>query len=105
MKRVVLFFIVVMVIFFTNDALLYAQGSAALRNGLEAGYNELRGTLDIIRKFMYAIAGIIGMIGAIKVYGKWSEGAPDTAKTAGLWFGGVAFFIIAGIIIDRMFLN
>lgn len=31
-------------------------------------------------KLIYAIGAVVGLIGAVKVYGKFSSGDPDTAK-------------------------
>ncbi len=85
--------------------LMYAvPQSGSLQRGLDAGYNEIKGAMTVIKNIVYAIAGVIGLIGAVKVYGKWSEGAPDTTKTAGLWFGGAAFLVVAAIVIDNLFL-
>lgn len=82
-----------------------APGSGALKDGLNAGYSELNGAMDIIKKIIYLIAAVMGLIGAVKVYLKFSEGAPDTTKTAAGWFGGAAFLVVAGIIIDNLFLK
>lgn len=82
-----------------------AGGSGKLSSGLQAGYDEIHGAWSVISKLMYVVAGVVAFIGAIKVYGKWTEGAPDTSKTAGLWFGGAAFFIVANIIIENVFVN
>ena len=31
-------------------------------------------------KLIYAIGAVVGLIGGIKVYSKWSSGDPDTSK-------------------------
>ena len=38
-------------------------------------------------KLIYAIGAVVGLIGAVKVYGKFSSGDPDTAKTCASWMG------------------
>ena len=38
-------------------------------------------------KLIYAAGALCGLIGAIRVYSKFSSGDPDTGKTAGSWFG------------------
>lgn len=86
--------------------LIYAApGKGALKSGLQSGYDEISGAMTVIKNIVYAVAAVIGLIGAVKVYGKWSEGAPDTSKTAGLWFGGAAFLVVAAIVIDSLFLG
>jgi len=49
-------------------------------------------------KLVYAIGAVVGLIGGIKVYSKWSSGDPDTSKTAASWFGACIFLIVAATI-------
>ena len=70
----------------------FAQG-----NGL-AGINEATSMVtsyfDPGTKLVYAIGAVVGLIGGIKVYGKFSSGDPDTSKTAASWFGACIFLIV-----------
>ena len=63
----------------------FAQG-----NGI-AGINEATSMVssyfDPGTKLIYAIGAVVGLIGGVKVYGKFSSGDPDTSKTAASWFG------------------
>ena len=45
-----------------------------------------------------------GLIGGVKVYGKFSSGDPDTSKTAASWFGACIFLIVAATILRSFFL-
>lgn len=45
-----------------------------------------------------------GLIGAIRVYSKFSSGDPDTGKTAGSWFGACVFLIVAATVLRSFFL-
>ena len=62
----------------------YAQG-----NGI-AGINEatkmVTSYFDPGTKLIYAVGAVVGLIGGIKVYNKFSSGDPDTSKTAASWF-------------------
>ena len=55
-------------------------------------------------KLIYAIGAVVGLIGGVKVYGKFSSGAPDTSKTAASWFGACIFLIVAATILRSFFL-
>ncbi len=55
-------------------------------------------------KLIYAIGAVVGLIGGVKVYGKFSSGDPDTSKTAASWFGACIFLIIAATILRSFFL-
>lgn len=55
-------------------------------------------------KLIYAIGAVVGLIGGIKVYGKFSAGDPDTSKTAASWFGACIFLIVSATILRSFFL-
>ena len=80
----------------------FAQG-----NGL-AGINEATSMVtayfDPGTKLIYAIGAVVGLIGGVKVYGKFSSGDPDTSKTAASWFGACIFLIVAATILRSFFL-
>ena len=76
-----------------------AAVSAAMAQGNgQAGITEatqlVTGYFDPGTKLIYAIGAVIGLVGGIKVYQKFSSGDPDTSKTASSWFG--ARFFISG---------
>ena len=80
----------------------YAQG-----NGM-AGINEatkmVTSYFDPGTKLIYAVGAVVGLIGGIKVYNKFSSGDPDTSKTAASWFGACIFLIVAATILRSFFL-
>ncbi|MEI7502805.1 MAG: DUF4134 domain-containing protein [Paludibacter sp.] len=55
-------------------------------------------------KLVYAIGAVIGLIGGMKVYSKFSSGDPDTSKTAASWFGACIFLIVAATVLRSFFL-
>ena len=80
----------------------YAQG-----NGI-AGINEatkmVTSYFDPGTKLIYAVGAVVGLIGGIKVYNKFSSDDPDTSKTAASWFGACIFLIVAATILRSFFL-
>ena len=92
-----------------SAALLIAASSTAFEqgNGL-AGINEATSMVtsyfDPGTKLIYAIGAVVGLIGGVKVYGKFSSGDPDTSKTAASWFGACIFLIVAATIMRSFFL-
>lgn len=92
-----------------SAALLIAAVSSAFAqdNGL-AGINEATSMVtsyfDPGTKLIYAIGAVVGLIGGVKVYGKFSSGDPDTSKTAASWFGACIFLIVAATILRSFFL-
>ena len=52
---------------------------------------------------MYAIGAIVGLIGAVRVYQKWSHGDHDTSKVAASWFGSCIFLVVVATVIKSFF--
>ena len=92
-----------------SAGLLIAAASSAFAqdNGL-AGINEATSMVTSYfapgTKLIYAIGAVVGLIGGVKVYGKFSSGDPDTSKTAASWFGACIFLIVAATILRSFFL-
>ena len=85
-----------------TGATAFAQG-----NGM-AGINEatkmVTSYFDPATKLIYAIGAVVGLIGGVKVYNKFSSGDPDTSKTAASWFGACIFLIVAATFLRSFFL-
>ena len=95
--------------FVACTALIAAATTTAMAqgNGL-AGINEATSMVTSYfepgTKLIYAIGAVVGLIGGVKVYGKFSSGDPDTSKTAASWFGACIFLIVAATILRSFFL-
>ncbi|MBL7734436.1 MULTISPECIES: DUF4134 domain-containing protein [Bacteroidota] len=91
----------------TGALLLSAFGVFAQGNG-SAGITEatqmVTSYFDPATKLIYAIGAVVGLIGGVKVYNKFSSGDPDTSKTAASWFGACIFLIVAATILRSFFL-
>ena len=87
--------------------LLSISSAFAQGNGL-AGINQstsmVTSYFDPATKLIYAIGAVVGLIGGVKVYSKFSSGDPDTSKTAASWFGACIFLIVAATILRSFFL-
>lgn len=68
------------------------------------GESPSNGAVLLDTKLIYAIGAVVGLIGGVKVYGKFSSGDPDTSKTAASWFGACIFLIVAATILRSFFL-
>lgn len=88
-------------------AMLSAMGAFAQGNGT-AGITEatqmVTSYFDPATQLIYAIGAVVGLIGGVKVYNKFSSGDPDTSKTAASWFGACIFLIVAATILRSFFL-
>ena len=80
----------------------FAQGDGSA--GIAEATQMIGGYFDPATKLIYAIGAVIGLIGGVKVYSKFSSGDPDTSKTAASWFGACIFLIVAATILRSFFL-
>ena len=80
----------------------FAQGNGL--SGINQATNMVTSDFDPATKLIYAIGAVVGLIGGVKVYSKFSSGDPDTSKTAASWFGACIFLIVAATILRSFFL-
>ncbi len=80
----------------------FAQGDGAA--GIVQATQMVTSYFDPATKLIYAAAAIIGLIGGVRVYQKFSSGDPDTGKTAASWFGACIFLIVSATILRSFFL-
>ena len=80
----------------------FAQGNGI--GGIVEATNMVTLYFDPATKLIYAIGAVVGLIGGVKVYSKFSSGDPDTSKTAASWFGACIFLIVAATILRSFFL-
>jgi hypothetical protein len=85
---------------YAADAMAQNGGSA----GISAATTMMTSYFDPATKLVYAIAAVLGLIGGIRVYSKFSSGDPDTSKTAAGWFGGCVALVICVTILRAFFL-
>jgi len=95
-------------LFFSAVALLTTAFEAFSQGNGVAGISEatqmVTSYFDPATKLIYAIGAVVGLIGGVKVYSKFSAGDPDTGKTAASWFGACIFLIVAATILRSFFL-
>ncbi|RZJ91611.1 MAG: DUF4134 domain-containing protein [Chryseobacterium sp.] len=90
------------------SAMLSGFGAFAQGGNGSAGISEatqmVTSYFDPATQLIYAIGAVVGLIGGVKVYNKFSSGDPDTSKTAASWFGACIFLIVAATILRSFFL-
>ena len=87
--------------------LLVSMGAFAQGNGI-AGISEATNMVtsyfDPGTKLIYAIGAVIGLIGGVKVYSKFSSGDPDASKSATALFLSCVFLVTVGTVLRSFFL-
>jgi len=71
--------------------------------GIQEANTKVRGYFDVGCNLMYAVGAILGLVGAVRVYQKWSNGHPDTGSTAAAWFGSCVFLVIVATVLKSFF--
>jgi hypothetical protein len=80
----------------------FAQGNGTA--GINEATQMVTSYFEPATQLIYAIGAVVGLIGGVKVYNKFSSGDPDTSKTAASWFGACIFLIVAATILRSFFL-
>ena len=97
-----------------NKKLILTLMAVVLASAAMAQGNGIKGITDAtsmvtsyfapLTKLIYAVGAVVGLIGGIKVYQKFSSGDPDTSKTAASWFGACSFLVLVGVVLESFFL-
>ena len=97
-----------------NKKLILTLMAVVLASAAMAQGNGIKGITDAtsmvtsyfapLTKLIYAVGAVVGLIGGIKVYQKFSSGDPDTSKTAASWFGACIVLVIVGVVLESFFL-
>ena len=79
---------------------LFAQDGNA---GINSATKLVQGYFDTAQTLLYAIGGVVGIIGAVKVYNAWSHGEQNTSKLAASWFGACVFLVVVATVLKSFF--
>lgn len=80
---------------------IYAQGNGASSIGASA--NTVASYFGVVKNISQAIGGIVALVGAIRIYSKWSNGDQDINKELMGWGGAALFLIIAPEFVTGIF--
>ncbi len=69
---------------------VFAQGASAITNA----NIEIRKYWDPIKLLIQGIGGVVGLIGGLRIYNKWTNGDQDINKEVVGWGGACLFLII-----------
>lgn len=84
------------------SSLIFAQGNGSA--GITQATSMVTSYFDPGTKLVLAIGAVVGLIGGVKVYSKFTSGDPDTHKVAASWFGACIFLVVSATILRAFFL-
>lgn len=96
-KKIVFSFLAIIVL---GISAAYADG---VNSGIQAAAVSLKGYIDSVITLVMAIGGIVGIVGGIRIYNKWSNGDHDINKELMSWGGAAIFLVIAPVVIKAVF--
>lgn len=79
---------------------LFAQSGVI---GITSATTTLSTYINPISTLILVIGGIVGFVGAVRVYIRWNNGEPSTNKDLMSWFGSCIFLGLVGIVIRAFF--
>lgn len=77
----------------------HAQGAA----GIDAASSELATYMDPLGNMMMILGGLVGLVGAVRVYLKWNAGDQDVQKAVMGWMGSCIFLVVSGAVVKAFF--
>lgn len=83
-----------------NDLMVFAQNG---EQGIRDADEMVRRYFGVGVNLMYAIGAVLGLIGGVRVYQRWSAGDPNTGQTAASWFGSCIFLVIVATVLRSFF--
>jgi len=87
-------------LFLLSPILTFAQNGVT---GLNTATSTLQNYVDPVTNIALVIGGIVGIVGAIRVYSKWNSGDQDINKELMGWGGSCVFLVVSAVIIKAFF--
>lgn len=87
-------------LFLTGPAFSQAGDGKA---GIDKATELVKGYFESGTVLLYVIGAVVGLIGAVKVYNKWSSGDQDTSKAAAAWFGACIFLVVVATVLRSFY--
>lgn len=72
-------------------------------NGLNTATTTLKTYVGPVTNITLVIGGIVGVVGAIRVYSKWNSGDQDINKELMGWGGSCVFLVVSSLVVKAFF--
>lgn len=82
----------------------YAQSGAG-PTAIGGATSEIKGYYDPLKKLIWIIAGCLGLVGAFRLYNKFTSSDPESSKHATNFLGGGIALVAAEVFIRKMFIE
>ena len=82
----------------------WAQTSNAFSTALDTASTEIGSVVDSVAQLMLYVGGVVGVVGAIRIYIKWNNGDQDVTKSIVGWGGACLFLVATSAVLRAIFL-
>ncbi|SDD99681.1 DUF4134 domain-containing protein [Riemerella columbipharyngis] len=86
--------------------MIFAISPVWAAGGAEAigdAVNSIKGYYDQVKNLIYAIGGVVGLVGGVRIYNKWQNGDQDINKEIMGWGGACIFLLLVPTFISAFF--
>lgn len=81
----------------------FAMAQNAFNAGITEAQTQIRQTFSTVSTLMLAIGGVVGLVGAVRIYIKWNNGDQDVTKSIIAWAGAALFLVLSGTVLNLIF--
>lgn len=86
------------------QSFVYSQSTGGA-DAINAATSEVRGFYNPLQKLIWVVAACLGLVGAVRLYYKFTSSDPESSKhAAGFLGGGIALFV-GEVFLRKMFLE
>jgi uncharacterized membrane protein len=85
-----------------GQAVAFAQSANGV-TGINTATSTLTTYVDPVTNITLVVGGIVGIVGAIRVYSKWNSGDQDINKELMGWGGSCVFLVVSALVIKAFF--
>lgn len=78
----------------------FAQGG---QTAISDATTEIADYLDVVGPLIQAIGAVVGVIGGLRIYNKWTSGDQDVNKELVSWGGACIFLVLVPTVIEGFF--
>lgn len=78
-----------------------AQGDGAVALGTAA--TKIKAYVTNLKLLIYAVAAIVGLVGGLRIYNKWTNGDQDINKEVVGWGGAAVFVALVPTFVEAIF--
>lgn len=82
--------------------MMYAGGAKGA-GAINTAANDIKAYVTNIEALIFAIAGVVGLIGGVRIYNKWQNGDNDINKEIMGWGGACIFIVLVPTFIKAFF--